>query len=215
MLRLYGFPPTRSLRALWTLRELELPFEYVNVDLSKRGNQEDAFLRVNPAGKVPALVDGDFVVTESVAIVLYLADKYRDKSLLPTDLEGRATANRWLMFVATELEQPLWRIAHHTTLYPKDRRLPEEITLAREDFRKMAAVFDAHMKGRAFVVGDTFTVADIVAAYTLDWANEVKLLETFPNLRTWMERMYERSTASPRIKDAIASVRSAAPSGSN
>ena len=57
------------------------------------------------------LIDGDLVLTESVAIVLYLADKYSDKGLIPTDLNERAQVNRWLLFAATELEQPLWRIS--------------------------------------------------------------------------------------------------------
>jgi glutathione S-transferase len=66
------------------------------------------------------------VPTESVAIVLYLAEKYPAKGLMPTDLGQRARQYKWLMFAATELEQPLWRIARHTHLYPEDKRLPAD-----------------------------------------------------------------------------------------
>jgi glutathione S-transferase len=115
------------------------------------------FLKVNPAGKLPALVDGDVTLTESVAIVLYLAEKHPEKGLLPRGLVERAEVYRWLLFTTTELEQPLWRISHHTSLYPKERRIPAEVVLAREDFATMAAVCDAHMNGRQFVAGDTVT----------------------------------------------------------
>ena len=122
-MKLYGFPPTRSLRVLWMLRELGVDFQFVNVDLLAGANREPEFLALNPAGKLPVLVDGDFVLTESIAIVLYLAEKYADKGLLPAELEARARVHRWLLFTATELEQPLWRIARHTSLYPKEKRL--------------------------------------------------------------------------------------------
>jgi glutathione S-transferase len=111
------------------------------------------------------------------------------------------------LFTVTELEQPLWRITRHTMLYPEDRRLPADIPLAQEEFRSMAAALETHMKGRRFIVGDRVSVADFVAAYTLDWANEVKLLEPFPELRAYMERMYERPNAPQRIAEAFAESR--------
>ncbi len=123
---------------------------------------------MNPAGKLPVLVDGDFVLTESVAIVLYLAEKYPEKRLLPTGLRARAEFNRWLLFTVTELEQPLWRIARHTAIYPPEKRLAAEIPIARHDFLDMAAVLEKHMEGRQFLIGEHVTVADFVAAYTLD-----------------------------------------------
>ncbi len=207
MLKLYGFPPTRSIRVLWTLRELGVEFEFVNVNLMKGEHRRPEFLALNPAGKLPVLVDGDFVLTESVAIVLYLAEKYADKGLLPLEIRLRAEVHRWLLFTATELEQPLWRIARHTALYPPDKRLPDEVPLARQDFHDMATVMEEHLKGRQFLVGEKVTVADLVAAYTLDWANDVQLLDTLPCLRSYMLRMYARPTSPPRIAEALASVR--------
>src|SRR5580698_10175831 len=198
-MKLYGFAPTRSIRALWTLRELGVDFEFVNVNLMAGENRRAEVLAVNPAGKLPALVDGDFVLTESVAIVLYLAEKYPDKGLLPGGLEARAQVHRWLLFTATELEQPLWRISRHTALYPKEKRLPDEVPIARQDFQDMAVVMEEHMAGREFLVSDRVTVADFVAAYTLDWANEIHLLDSSPRLRDYMTRMYTRPKAPPRI----------------
>jgi len=206
-MKLFKYPPTRSIRVRWTLQELEVDFEATTVNLLAGEHRQPAFLAINPAGKIPALVDGDLVLTESVAIAVYLADKYPDKKLIPADLERRAQHNRWLLFTATELEQPLWRITRHTNLYPESKRLPGDVALAREEFTAMAGVLDAHMHGRQFVMGNTVTVADFVLAYTLDWANEVQLLGAFPPLRDYMERMYARPHAPLRIAEAFARLR--------
>ena len=206
MMKLYGLGPTRSLRALWALRELDAEFEFVPVNLLAGEHMKPEFLRLNPAHKVPVLVDGDVVVTESAAIVLYLAEKYRDKGLLPVDLAQRAQAYRWMMFAVTELEQPLWRIARHTFLYPEDKRLPADIELARGDFRDMAAVLEKHMAGRNFIVGDHISIADCVTVYAIDWAGENGLLDGFPNLRAYLERMYARAKAPQRMAAAFAAL---------
>jgi glutathione S-transferase len=206
-MRLYEFAPTRSIRVRWTLQELGIDFESTTVNLMLGEHRQSDFLKINPAGKLPVLVDGDLVLTESVAIVLYLADKYPDQGLLPRDLTRRADAIRWLLFTATELEQPLWRIARHTSLYAKHLRLPGEVSLARGDFTEMAAVLEAHLQDRPFIVGDTFGVADIVAAYTLDWANEVRLLDGCPALRNYLNTCYARPNAAPRIAAALDAIK--------
>ena len=109
----------------------------------------------------------------------------------------------------TELEQPLWRMAKHTFFYPENKCLPRDIDLAREDFTAMAAVLERHMAGRQYIVGDRVSVADCVTAYLMDWANEQKLLDGFPNLKAYLQRMYQRSTAPQRIAEAFASIRAA------
>ena len=201
-MKLYGFAGTRSQRALWGLKELDADFEFVSVNLLAGEHKRPEFLRVNPAGKVPVLVDGDRVIPESAAIVLYLADKYPEKALLPIDLALRAQAYRWVMFAVTELEQPLWRITRHTFLYPPEKRSPADIELAREDFATMAAILDKHLEGREFIVGDTLTVADCVTAYLIDWASECNLIEPFPQLRAYLDRLYARPKAPQRIAEA-------------
>ena len=90
-MKLYGFGPTRSLRALWALKELDVDFEFVPVNLPAGEQKHPDFLRLNPAGKVPVLVDGDIIIPESAAIVLYLADKYREKGLLPSSIKERGS----------------------------------------------------------------------------------------------------------------------------
>jgi glutathione S-transferase len=207
-MKLYEFGPTRSIRVRWTLQELGADFEPIRVNLLAGEHRRPEFLKINPAGKIPVLVDGDLVLTESVAIVLYLAEKYSNKGLLPTGLNERAQVNRWLLFAATELEQPLWRISRHTALYPEEQRLPGDVILASGEFKDMASVLEKHMQGREFVAGDNVSVADFVMAYTLDWGNEVKLLDGCPQLLAYMKRMYARPHAPPRIAEAFAAISS-------
>ena len=210
MMKLYGFGATRWLRALWALRELDAEFEFVPINLLAGEHRCPDFLRLNPAGKIPVLVDGDVTLTESAAIVMYLAEKYRDRGLLPADLGERAQVYRWAMFAVTELEQPLWRITRHTFLYPEAKRLPQDIVLAREEFVAMATILDRHMEGRAFIVGDRMTIADCVTAYLIDWANEQRLIDTCPQLRAYLSRMYARPKAPQRIAEAVAGIRAGA-----
>ena len=205
-MQLYEFAPTRSIRVRWMLQELGINFEAVTVNLAAGEHRRPEFLKINPAGKIPVVVDDDLVLTESVAIVLYLAEKYPHKELLPTDLKQRSQVYRWLLFTVTELEQPLWRISRHTALYPEPLRLPAEIALARQDFTEMVAVMEDQMQGRQFIIGNTMTIADFVCAHTLDWANEVGLLDNCPQLLRYMERMYARANAPLRIAAAFASL---------
>jgi glutathione S-transferase len=125
------------------------------------------------------------VLTESIAIVLYLAEKCGKSA----DLRERAQLMRWLLFTTTELEQPLWRMARRSALYPPDKRLPAEAALAREEFAAMACVIEEHMNGRTFVVGDTVTVGDFVLAHTLDWAKTANALDGLPQLEAYMEHI--------------------------
>jgi glutathione S-transferase len=205
-MKLYEFAPTRSIRVRWTLQEIGVPFESVVVNLGANEHKQPTFLRVNPAGKLPVLDDDGFILTESAAIVRYLAEKYPEHCLWPTTLRERAEADRWLLFAVTELEQPLWRIARHTFVYPEQQRIPADAEIASNEVKEMAQVLEQHMRDREFVAGNHVTVADFITAYTLDWANEEKLLDDAPALRGYMERMYARPKAAMRISAALASI---------
>jgi glutathione S-transferase len=111
------------------------------------------------------------------------------------------------LFTTTELEQPLWRITRHTSVYPADKRLPADVALARVEFAAMGRVLEAHMDGHQFVVGDNVSVADFVLAYTLDWAKMLNLLDGLPRLDGYMQRMYARPRAPLRIKEIFAKIR--------
>ncbi len=204
MLKLYGTPPTRALRVIWLLNELGLEYEMVPVDLLGGEQRKLDFLTLNPAAKVPVLVDGGLVITESAAVQLYLAEKNPEAGYIPTTVESRAQMYRWIFFLVTEIEQPLWRIARHTFIYPENQRLPQDIDLARQEGIEMVAVLERHMKDREFLVGDRLSVADFTAAYTLDWANEEQMLENAPRLKAYLEQLYARPKAPPTIAQVLA-----------
>jgi len=205
-MKLYGTPPTRALRVLWLLRELDIECEVVTVNMGIGEHLEAKFLALNPAGKLPVLVDGDLVLTESAAIPLYLAEKCSDKGLIPSALADRAQMYRWIFFLVTEIEQPLWRIALHTRIYPENERLSREVTLAARDCKRMVDVLERHMQGREFLAGDRLTVADFIAAFTLDWANEAGMLGGAPRLREYLETMYARPKAPQTIAEGFAAL---------
>lgn len=203
-MELYGPQPTRVMRPLWLVNELELDCEVVPIDFMASDHPGPAYRAINPSGKVPALVDGDLTLTESVAIMLHLAETRGGSHLLPSEPAERARMHQWNSFLVTEIEQPLWRMALHEVIYPEADRRPEEIDRAARDARRMLPVLEAHLEGRDHLVGSGLTVADFNAAYTLDWADAAGLLDDFPNCRRFVERMYARPKAPPRIAEAFA-----------
>ena len=202
-MKLYGTPPTRAIRVQWLLNELGVDCEVIGLNPL---DPSPELLAMNPAGKLPMLVDGDVLLTESAAIPLYLAEKYPEKGFIPTDLADRAQMYRWIFFLVTEIEQPLWRIGLNTGIYPEEQRVPADIENATRDCKKMVAVFEGHMADREFVVGDRLSVADFIAAYTLDWANEGQMLADAPRLRAYIATMYARPTAPMTIKQGFATL---------
>jgi glutathione S-transferase len=203
-IKVYGVPPTRVLRALWLLNELGIEFELVPTEPLSEETRSPEFRALNPTGKLPVLVDGDMVLTESAAIQLYLAETHPESGLIPEDVADRAQMYRWIFFLVTEIEQPLWRIARNTVVYPEERRVPADIENATRDCKEMLAVLEKHMQGREYLVGDRLSVADLNAAYTLDWARAADLLGESPLLRAYVERMYARPTAPLTIEAAFA-----------
>lgn len=210
-MKLYGVPPTRAIRPIWLLNELDLECEIIPVDIPNGEHRQPHFLAINPFGKVPVLVDGDLVIAESVAIMMYLAERYGAGRFIPTDMTLRAHMHQWMYYLVAEIEQPLWRSALHTAIYPEADRQPAELPLAERDCRRMLAPLEHHMATRAFFVGDAVSVVDFNAAYTLDWAQESGWLNECPNLSAFVARMYARPAAPPTIVEGFAALHAGHP----
>lgn len=205
-MKLYGTPPSRLIRALWLVNELGIDCERIPIDMSRGEHLTPAMLAINPAGKVPFLVDGDTVITEACAIQLYLAEKHPEAGFMPTDLVQRGQVYRWMFLLATDIEQPLWRIALHEFVYPDEERVPADAPFAMRDAKAMIGVLEDHMKDRQFLVGERLTVADFNAAYTLDWARWAGTLDEAPRLQAFVDDMYARPNAPPTIEAAFAAL---------
>jgi glutathione S-transferase len=193
MLQVYGCPNTRSTRVVWALEEVGVEYDYHKVDLLAGAGRQPAYLALNPGGKVPTLVDGDLVLTESAAICTYIGDRFAASGLTPPagSIE-RARYNQWCFFVMSELEQPLWTIAKHRFALPEKRRVPAVIETAIWEFAMAAKVLTTGLGEREFLVGDRFTAADILAAHTLAWARAYQLAPGNPHLDAYADHLLAR-----------------------
>jgi len=193
MLELYGFPKSRATRALWALEEAGAEYHYIKVDLGSGEGRREPFLTLNPGGKVPVLVDGDLVLTESLAICTYIGDQYPHKALTPAcGSQARAIYNKWCSFVISELEQPLWTIARHSFIYPESLRVPAIKGTARHEFATAIAVLGKMFPAGEFLLGEQFSMADILLAHTLNWAVTAGMSIDDTHLQDYTDRLSQR-----------------------
>ena len=190
MLKLYGGGRSRWVRPLWMLRELAVPFEAVTMDRPGGALDGEEFRALNPAGKIPVLVDDGRPICESGAILLYLGDKYHERGLVPPPgSHARGVHDQWMFTVATELEQPLWRIHKHVHRGQGDEAAAE---VARREFAEVAPLFESLLGGHPFLLGETFYAVDIMLAHLLTWQVTEPLLAPYVGLRAYRERTTAR-----------------------
>lgn len=140
-MKLYGFGNSRSFRVIWMFQELNVQFEYHKLNPNKGQLEEEFFLKLNPSGKVPVLVDQELILTESAAIITYLGDKYVNHSgksdiyIPECGTLARANYNQWCFFALCEFEQPLWTMAKHQFSLPQKYQVPEILRTALYEFR--------------------------------------------------------------------------------
>lgn len=174
-MKLYGSRNSRSLRCVWALEEAGAEYEYQRVWMLKGEGHSPAFKAINPAGKIPVLKDGAMTLTESMAIVQYVADKFPDAQLLPENPVARAQVHRWVYYAVTEVEPHLWAVAQHRFALPEDKRVPAlEPTTVWQLERSLRPIEKA-LVVQPFVAGDAFSMADIVVFHCLVWALSAKL----------------------------------------
>ncbi len=193
MLTVYGVPQSRSTRILWMLEELQQPYEFKSINFSKGESQAPEYLAINPAGKVPALLDGDFVLTESAGINTYLGDKFEARHLIPapgTELRGKY--EQWCYFAVCELEQPLWTMGKHRFAIPEEYRVEEIFPTAEWEFQKALALFSQGLNDNDYILGENFSAADILLCQTLFWAMSFEQKIEQQNLRDYIERLQSR-----------------------
>ncbi len=186
MIKLYGIRQSRAVRSLWALEELGVPYEHVPVNFTTDAKQPE-FLAINPNGRIPALVDGDVTLFESMAINLYLARKYDTKGLYPKDSADEARAIQWSFWCMTETEQALLQVLMNRVFLPEPQRDAAAAKAAEESLAKPLRVLDGALAGRAWLLGEAFTIADLNVASVLAWAlfGKVDLART-PNVARWL-----------------------------
>lgn len=193
-MKLYGFPASPN---TWKVRalaaHLKMPLEFEFVDLVKGAQYQPAYLALSPSGRTPTLVDGDFKLWESNAILQYLASKSATP-LYPGDARARADIARWqcwdLAHWGAQACQPLTfenLVKKFVNMGPPDAAV---VAKATEAFNKEAKMLDAHLAERKYLVGDTLTIADFSVAAPLFHAEGAQLpLGPYGNIRGWFGRI--------------------------
>ncbi|MEI1377888.1 glutathione S-transferase family protein [Nostoc sp. UHCC 0926] len=174
MLKLYGGARSRASIVQWYLEELGIPYEFVKLDMQAGEHLQLAYLAINPVGKVPAIVDGDFQLWESGAILLYLADKYAKTAL---SLQERAVFSQWVLFANATLSPGIFVEAS------REREMPRLLTPLNEIFSK-----------QPFLLGNEFTVVDVAVGSILNYIPiMLKLdLSSYPAVLNYMKKLSER-----------------------
>lgn len=187
---LYEFSPSRSVRCRWTLQELGLAFESVQ---AREIMGTDDYKKIHPLGKLPALQIDGRTMFESAAICTYLADLVPAKGLIakPGDWE-RAMHEQWVCYALTEMEAHLWSSARNTFVYPEEQRIDAIFDQNAREFQRAAGPLDAALAQDDFLVGNRFSVTDIIVAFTVNWAGNAGQLDGFRNLERYLDRLYDR-----------------------
>ena len=187
MYRVIGPTRTRTLRVLWALEELDQPYDHVGA--MPHAEEVVAF---NPAGKVPVLVVGGVPITDSLAIMTYLADKH-GRLTFPAGTLERARQDSLTQFINDEFDQILWTAARHSFILPEDRRVPAvKDSLKWEFARSQERLLTRMAEDGPFLMGETMTIADILLAHCLMWAGKAGFPDSGEKLNDYMAMMFAR-----------------------
>ncbi|WP_068310801.1 glutathione S-transferase family protein [Polycladidibacter hongkongensis] len=168
MYKVIGTYANRALRVLWMMEELSQDFEFILAQ-----PRSDEAKQYSPFGKVPILQDEDAIITDSVAILTYLADKH-GQFTFPAGTLARAEQDSYTQFIVEELEGPLWTAAKHSFVLPEEYRVPEAKNACRYEWDIAIERLEQRLQGNPYLMGDTFTIADILVCHCLLWAGKAK-----------------------------------------
>jgi glutathione S-transferase len=188
---LYGTAKSRALRSVWAIEETGIDYDHVPTHYFNDSKTDD-YLAVNPNGRIPALVDGDLRLFESMAINLYLTKHYGG-ALYPSDPAGEAQAWQWSVWAISEIEPLQMQVVIQRLFVPKEQRDQQVIDNALQGLERPLKVLDAHLNGRDYLLGDVFTVADINLAGVMNLMKMVQIdTAAHGNVQRWLDACYSR-----------------------
>ena len=193
MIKVYGTSRSRAGRALWALEELGLKYEHVPVNASGESRKPE-HLKINPNGHIPALVDDDgTIVWESMAINLYLAEKYGKNGLWPSTVAQHGACYQWSTWSMTEIEPNLMAVFLNRLILPAEQRNEQAAVKAIEQIKTPLKVLDDHLHNREYLLGNEFTIADLNTASVLSLATFVQLdFSPTPAAQKWLQKCVSR-----------------------
>ncbi len=194
MYKLIGGKKSRAFRVLWALEEMDLAYEFEPAD-----PRSDRVRALNPSGKIPVFLVDDTPITDSVAIMQFLADKH-GKLTFPAGSLQRARQDSLTQFACDEMDGTLWTAARNSFVLPEDKRVPEIKDTLRWEFARSMKTLARRLGDKTYLMGDVFTIADIVAVHCATWARGA----SFEIPETSVNDYVARATARPAYKRAQA-----------
>jgi len=192
MITIYGSPKSSSGRCFWCLEEVGVKYDAKSIDFKEKEHKSEAFLKLNPSGKVPALIDDEFVMSESMAINLYLAEKYKPE-LLGKTIHEKAKVNQWSIWAIADLQPPLIDIFIQLVFVPEDRRDAKVIAKAEEKLPNLLNIIDKQLENNKYLVGDEFTIADLNVNSVVSVCFHVNYdISKYENIKRWLSNISER-----------------------
>lgn len=193
-LKIYGVPISRSISNIWAALELGIEYENVPIGWDDNSIYSDAYRKINPNARVPAIKDGDFIMWESLAINLYLVKKYGGP-LAPRTLQEEALTWQWTLWAAIHFERPLMLWAFNTFILEPHERRSEAAAKAMDELRPLLSILDGQLEKAPYLVADRFTVADLNVGCVLLRPRQQLPLDDFPRLKAWDRAVFERPAA--------------------
>ncbi len=189
--KLYGISNSRALRAIWGIEEVGIDYEHIQVNYGADSKSDD-YLEVNPNGRIPALVDGDLTLVESMAINLYLTKRY-GSILYPSNPQDEAHAWQWSVWAISEIEPLQMQMVIQLLFMPQEKRDAKVIERARKGLQRPLKVLNAALANRAFLLGDVFTVADLNVASVMYLFKSIEVdCSDYLHVTRWLAACYER-----------------------
>jgi glutathione S-transferase len=194
-LTFYYAPMTSATRIHWALEELGIPYEKVKVDLTAGDQKKPEYLALNPNGKVPLVVDDGVPIFESLAILLYLGERYGvDKGLFPSDTKERAEALKWIAWASVTMGETGSRVMRNTSeRFPAEERNALAGARAKKEIGEHLALIDKEIAGKQYLVGEKFTFADLAVAGFVPFLSMIGVdITPYKNLQGWVGRCTSR-----------------------
>jgi glutathione S-transferase len=203
VLQLYGNPVSRAMRCLWMLEEIGEPYQLIAKSTRADDLQTAEYRRLNPNARIPTLVDGEVVLWESMAINIYLAQKYQGP-MQSGSPEMLGLAAQWSFWAMLELEELLLDLMNHRAVLPEYGRDPPHGERCELLLQKPLRVLNDSLAERPFLAGESFTLADLNVASILVWGKMARLdLSAHSNVARWLNICLARP-AYRRVRELIA-----------
>ena len=192
MITLYGSARSSAGRCIWALEEAGVAFTQKDVDMKNKEHKSADFLKINPMGKVPALVDGDVTLFESMAINYYIADTYK-KELLGTNALEKGLSMQWSFWATSELQPPIIEVFIQKVFVPEDKRDNNIIEKNLNKLPELLTVLNNSLADRKYLAGNQFTIGDINTASVVSICPMMGVdLGAYPNIKTWLAAISDR-----------------------